>query len=147
MKLIPFDSDSANDYYHKHYNQIGGGDIRVFKGGRYQKGYGLGSIFGSLIKSALPIVKQGIKAIGKTALSSGLKVASDGLRGRNLKESFQEHVQDAGNELLHKSLGSLRRVSVGNNKKKRNKSRPARRISNLQTKRRKVSSSRSDIFS
>ena len=138
--LIPFDSDSANNHYHRHYDQVGAGsDIHIFTGRRFQKGYGLGAIFGNLIRSALPMVKQGMKAIGKTALHTGLKIANDGLSGRNIKQSFARNMNEAGQELLQKSVGALGSTNRNRkNKKKRKVTQQVRRVGTVKPKRRKV---------
>ena len=36
-----------------------------FRGALFQKGYGIGSVFSSLVKSITPLIKSGPKAIGK----------------------------------------------------------------------------------
>jgi hypothetical protein len=42
-------------------------------GGRYQRGHGLGSIFGGLFKAAMPLLKKGAKTLEREALKTGLK--------------------------------------------------------------------------
>lgn len=146
MHIIPFDAEAADNHYHQHYNQTGaGGGISVFRGGQYQRGYGIGSIFGSLIRSALPLVKQGVKALGKSALRTGLRVASDGLRGKNLRQSLKDNARVAGSELIRDSLDSMMR-SRGN-KRRRRAPRPVKCRANSKAKRRRLSAPLLDIFS
>jgi hypothetical protein len=61
------------DYY---IHQAGKG-YPVFAGRRYQRGHGLGSIFGGLFKAAMPLLKKGAKTLGREALKTGLNIAGD----------------------------------------------------------------------
>ena len=69
----------------------------VFAGGRVQRGHGLGSLFGGLIRSATPLIKSGAIALGKRALKTGLNVAGDVLCGQSMMGRlhvdlfFQDH--------------------------------------------------------
>ncbi|KAI0213906.1 hypothetical protein LSAT2_001010 [Lamellibrachia satsuma] len=45
-----------------------GGALPYFVGAREQRGHGLGSVFGSLLCSAMPFIKRGAVALGKRAL-------------------------------------------------------------------------------
>jgi hypothetical protein len=49
--------------YHKYYLNQAGRGYHVYVGKRYQRGHGLGSIFGSLFKSAFPLLKRGNKPL------------------------------------------------------------------------------------
>jgi hypothetical protein len=55
------------DYY---IHQAGKG-YPVFAGRRYQRGHGLGSIFGGLFKAAMPLLKKGAKTLEREALKTG----------------------------------------------------------------------------
>jgi hypothetical protein len=55
--------------YHEYYLNQAGRGYPVYVGTRYQRGHGLGSIFGSLFKSAVPLLKRGAKTLGREALS------------------------------------------------------------------------------
>jgi hypothetical protein len=46
----------------------------VFAGRRYQRGHGLGSIFGGLFKAAMPLLKKGAKTLEREALKTGLNM-------------------------------------------------------------------------
>ena len=80
------DSRSYEDYYVR---QVGGG-LPVFVGARVQRGHGLGSLFGGLIRSAMPLIKRGALALGKGALKTGLGVAGDVLSGQSIKSSEKD---------------------------------------------------------
>jgi hypothetical protein len=49
--------------YHEYYLNQAGRGYPVYVGKRYQRGHGLGSIFGSLFKSAFPLLKKGNKPL------------------------------------------------------------------------------------
>ena len=90
------DSQAYQNYY---LNQVGHG-LPYFNGARYQQGYGSGNIFGSIVKTVLPLVKSGSKAIGKQVFCSGVGFASDVLSGKNAKQSAIDRVKAAGSNLL-----------------------------------------------
>ena len=87
---------SYEDYYVR---QVGGA-LPVFVGGRVQRGHGLGSLFGGLIRSAVPLIKSGAIALWKRALKTGLNVAGDVLSGQSLKNSAKRRVKEAGKDLV-----------------------------------------------
>ena len=143
--LIPFDSTSTERAYNNHHEQptqIGGMHIPIYAGSKTQRGHGLGAIFGSLLKSALPMIKQGAMSLGKTALKTGLGVAHDALTKKNLKEAFRDNTQRAGSKLLQKAIKSYNKP---NKKKRQLTSNPTSRRTS-RGKRRKIQRSR-DIFS
>jgi hypothetical protein len=67
-----------------------GHGLPAFAGVRYQRGHGLGSIFGNIfskIRGALPWF---FKTVGKHALKTGVNVATDVLEGRKVVESLKD---------------------------------------------------------
>jgi hypothetical protein len=56
--MKPSHNPDAKAYHEYYLNQAGRG-YPVYVGTRYQRGHGLGSIFGSLLKSAVPLLKKG----------------------------------------------------------------------------------------
>ena len=129
--------------YEKYYlSQVGHG-MPYFSGASYQRGYGLGSIFNSIAKTVLPLIKSGAKAVGKEALKSGMAFASDVVAGKNVKQAAINRAKSAGSNLFQaakqKARSNLFRdprvVPV-----KRKKKNPAR----VQKKKRKK---HNDIFS
>ena len=48
-----------------------------------QRGYGLGGLLKGLFRAAVPLLKQGAKVVGRTALKTGAQVAGDVLQGQN----------------------------------------------------------------
>jgi len=91
----------------------------IYIGGKYQRGHGLGNIFGSLFRSALPMLKSVGKKIGKQALTSGARFASDIIGGDDFKTAAKRRAKEGG-------LSFLRDVAGGSGpppKKKQKKSR------------------------
>ena len=63
--------------YEDYYTRQVGGNLPFFVGARVQRGHGLGNLFGSLLRSAMPLIKRGAVALGKRALTTGMRVAGD----------------------------------------------------------------------
>ena len=72
-----------------------GGNLPAFHGARFQRGYGLGSIFRGLFRWAVPHLKQGAKMLGKKALQTGVNVAQDVLAGETLKTAVAKQGKKA----------------------------------------------------
>lgn len=98
-------------------------------GARYQRGRGLGALFGGLLRGFAPLAKMGfnagkkiinsdlVKNIGSTLADSGKKaitnIAADFLEGKNVSETAQHEL----NEAKRRIAGNLR--GSGRNKRKR----------------------------
>lgn len=122
IKEIANSPESDTDSYYEYFkDSIGKGNGKYFNGigevyrssSRYQKGYGLlgtsqsafrgeglGNILSSLWRVAFPMLKTGAKTLGSAALDVATNVASDALKGRDIKESAKEHLTTKGTELL-----------------------------------------------
>ena len=61
------------------------GNIAGYRGARFQRGYGIGGIFKSLARYAIPLFKQGAKVVGKRALQAATEVGQDVLQGKKCK--------------------------------------------------------------
>ena len=86
--------------YNDYYARQAGGALPYFAGAQYQRGHGLGSLFGGLLRSAMPLIKRGAVALGKGALKTGLRIAGDVLSGQNIKKAAKRRVTDAGRSML-----------------------------------------------
>ena len=64
-------------------------NIVGFRGGRMQRGYGIGGMFKSLARIAIPLVKRGAKAVGKRALKAATEVGQDMLEGKKCFEIIE----------------------------------------------------------
>ena len=77
-----------------------GGNLPAFHGAQFQQGYGLGSIFKSLFRWAMPHLTQGAKVLGKKALQTGAQVAQDVLEGNNVNTALAKRSKEAIGELV-----------------------------------------------
>jgi hypothetical protein len=71
-----------------------GGNTAGYRGARFQRGYGIGGIFKSLARYAIPLLKQGAKVVGKRALQAATEVGQDVLQGKNVKVYVKTHGGD-----------------------------------------------------
>ena len=83
-----------------------GGNLPAFHGARFQRGYGLGSIFRGLFRWAVPLLQQGAKMLGRKALQTGVSVAQDVLAGENVKTATKKRAKQALGLPSQKSLRS-----------------------------------------
>ena len=79
--------------YHDYYIHQAGKGYPVFAGRRYQRGHGLGSIFGGLFKAAMPLLKKGAKTLGREALKTGLNIVGYVEQGRNIEKAAKSRNQ------------------------------------------------------
>lgn len=126
----------------RHYassNQRGGaGAYPVFSGSRYQRGSGIGDIFGSVWRAAVPFLKRTAASAGRYALKSGQRLLEDIEQGKSLKEAAGARLAEAKQDALNKVLGQ----SGSGRKRRRKKQLGGRR----RVKRIVASSRRGDIF-
>ena len=71
-----------------------------FVGARYQRGHGLGSLFGGLLRSDMPLIKRGAVALGKGALKTGVRINDDVFSGQSINKATKRRVTDAGKNLM-----------------------------------------------
>ena len=86
--------------YEDYYTRQVGGNLPYFVGARVQRGHWLGNNFGSLLRSAMPLIKRGALALVKRALTTGMRMAGDVAAGQNLKQAVTRHAKEAGDKLL-----------------------------------------------
>ena len=82
-----------------------GGNIAGYRGARMQRGYGIGGIFKSLARYAIPLFKQGAKVVGKRALQAATEIGQDVLQGKNVRESVETHGGKVVKDFLSKEQG------------------------------------------
>lgn len=103
--------------YENYYAGQVGGSLPVFYGARMQRGHGLGSIFGGLFRSVLPLIKRFAPALGRKALQTGVHIARDvALEGQPFKQATKTRVLDAVQEGINKLGGG---EQSGSGKKRR----------------------------
>ena len=93
--------------YHDYYLHQAGKGYPVYAGRRYQRGDGLGSIFGGLIRAAAPLLKRGAKTLGRQALKTGLNIVGDVAEGKNFKQSAKSRLKSTGQALLQKAVRNV----------------------------------------
>ncbi len=91
------------DYY---LEQVGSG-LPAFTGARMQRGHGLGNIFSGLVRAVMPLVKSGVKALGKQGVQTGIQIAEDVLAGQKPKQAVKRRGKQAGMELVSSGLELL----------------------------------------
>ena len=79
--------------------QVGSGGA-AFAGARYQRGHGLGGIFGGLFRAATPMLKRGAIALGKQIIRSGGRVAA----GKNLKQVLRHRSRQGLGEIIDRAV-------------------------------------------
>ena len=109
-------ADSIADYY---LQQAGKGANFYYQGAPLQRGYGLGSIFSALFRSAVPLIKNGANAEGLQLMRSGADFANDLVQGIDLKTAARQRAREAGRSLTDKAATKLRSMLGGKNKRKR----------------------------
>ena len=126
--------------------------MAVFRGspwqaGHGQHGYGLGGLFRSIARVAMPAVKSGAKALGKIALNSGLNLLGDVISGKNVKEAAKTRALEAANTAKNKAVQRVQNFAqTGKGSKRitrRRPKKPTRRQPKRQpAKKRKASTTR-----
>jgi hypothetical protein len=97
----------------------------IHRGERYQRGRGIGALFSGFFRVLRPVLKMGLTAgkkfiqsdVGRQIKSSALEmgkdavknIASDILKGENLKESLNRELQSAKTKIADKIRGSGRK--------------------------------------
>lgn len=108
--------------FEDHYSAQSGNGMSHYQGVSFQKGYGLGSWFRRIFRTALPFLVKGTKTISKEALRTGSRVASDVLSGQNLKEAVKTRTKESGRNLAQKAVDRIQSmVGKGKYKRKRKK--------------------------
>ena len=103
--IVPYFPDESKEHYYNYYaNQVGNG-FGVFQGTPMHTGNGIGSLLRGLAKSTLPLLKAGGKLVGKQLLSTGLGIAEDVVRGKNIREAAKDNFKEGGKALLDDLVG------------------------------------------
>lgn len=97
-----------------------GSGLPYFSGTVYQRGNGLGSLFGSLIRGISPLIrrmptwiKTGAKMAGKQAMKSGVDILRDVASGENLSFAGKKRAREAGADFLEAASKRLRQSGEG----------------------------------
>jgi hypothetical protein len=94
---------------------VGGG----FKHARTQKGMGVGSFLSSLFRKIAPYLYRGAKAVGGELLSTGANLLRDRINNKDVKESFDTHFGNAGQNLSKDASSAVKSMlGLGYKRKK-----------------------------
>jgi hypothetical protein len=96
-----------------------GGNIAGYRCARFQRGYGIGGIFKSLARYAIPLFKQGAKIVGKRALQAATEVGQDVLQGKNVGESVKTHEGEIVKDFAEQGARTLLRQTGHGSKRRR----------------------------
>lgn len=95
--------------------------MMYYEGRRFQRGHGLGGLFRTIMRVAMPVIKRtavpllkragksALKAAGKEMLKTGADFAGDLMQGKSLKSSAKAR----GKQGLQNVLNSTRRAVLG----------------------------------
>ena len=92
--------------YNEYYACQAGGALPYYAGAQYQRGHGLGNLFGGLLRSAMPLIKsmplikRGAVALGRGALKTGVRTADDVMSGQSIKTATKRCLTDAGRSVM-----------------------------------------------
>lgn len=117
--MIRLDMDDPYLKYYTH--QAGSGVSNVYRGAEYQRGHGIGSFLGGLFRSVTPLLKSGVKALGKEALRSGLGFVSDMAYSVPAKESVRNRVKEMTGNLKRRADNKIESLMEGSGYKRRRK--------------------------
>jgi hypothetical protein len=121
---------SNGKYFQDYYLRKAGHGYPVITGGRFQRGHGMGSIFGGLFKAAMPLLKSGAKTLGRETLKTGLNIAGDVVQGKNLKQAAKTRLKTTGQRMLQRALAQSgppgERTIKRNARQKKNRRRQTR---------------------
>lgn len=88
--------------------QVGRGlPVFIGGGGGGLRGNGLSSVLGGLFRSAVPLLKQGGKALLREGGRTGLGLAQDFLAGKDLKTAAQTRAKQAGKRLFQQAVSQV----------------------------------------
>lgn len=124
--------NSFEDYYLR---QTGSG-LNYYQGAPFQKGYGFGGLFRSFFRAAVPLLRSGVKTVGKQLFHSGVDILNDLSRGQDIKTSAKNRFKEASHQLTDKAAAKIKTM-IGsgrrrNKKRKQSKKsiskRPAKKV-------------------
>jgi len=135
VQFLPNNDAVWLTYFSNQAKQVGGS---YYQGHNYQRGAGLGTIFSSLMRYALPFLKSAGKAVAKQGLQTGIDLAGDVLAGQNIKAATKRRVRTGARKLYKKAVNKLNQTGTGTRRRKRKRT-VTRKRGRKTIKRRKVS--------
>ena len=120
---------SVNDSKLYYLRNQSGGTLTGFRVARIQQGYGLGNFFKSIARFAIPLVKRGVKAVGKKVLETAMGVGQDMLAGKSAKQAVKIRGRQAVKDLTKQGINNIKyQVGGGRKRKQESQSGPAKRL-------------------
>jgi len=111
------------EIFRRHFKQQVGSAIPGFRGMRMQRGHGLGLLLGKLARSAIPLIKAGVKA----AAPHAKKVAKEALK------EVTPHLKKAGQQAVQSiTTKAVQKLANAGNKRPKQRKQPVRRKKNNQ---------------
>ena len=103
-----------NNPYIEYYTNQAGSGLAGFEGYRYQRGHGFfSSIFQNILK---PLGRY----LGRTALSTGVNIGNDYLKGENIKDSLNKNVKLTSKNMLGDAITRAQKFAqTGSGKSRR----------------------------
>ena len=96
-----------SNQYDQYYLGQAGGNLPVFAGSRVQRGHGIGGILSGLMRMAAPLMKSGMKSLGKQGMKTGLQIAGDVMTGKKPKQAVKRRAKQAGLDVTARALQQL----------------------------------------
>ena len=137
----------TNPYVRYYLDQQQGNGMPVFMGAPWMRGYGqvgfgLGGLFKSIARAVMPMVKVGAKALGKTALNTGVNVLNDVASGKDLKQAIKTRGKEALTDAKDKAINRLQTLAqTGSGKRTKKRSTSQTKKRKTAAKKRKASTS------
>jgi len=123
---------NMEDPYLKYYTQQAGAGIsNVYRGAAFQRGHGIGSFLGGLFRSVTPLIRSGIKAIGKEAMKSGVGFLDDMVYSVPIKDAFKKRAKEFTGGIKRKADDGIDDLMSGSGYKKRRKTVTVQSIAKL----------------
>lgn len=127
----------------KYYNyQVGGGGFgvrNVFIGSRFQRGHGIGSFLGGLMRTVLPYLKSGARFLGKEAFKAGINIIDDvENKGVGFREAVNTHSKESFKNIKRRASKTVGDYMNGDGYKRSNKKRKSQSVKVRSKKSKKV---------
>lgn len=134
--------------YDRYYVNQAGSGLPFYSGSRIQSGYGLGSILGGLLRSAVPLLKPALKTVGREVARSGVDVVKDVMQGQSLKQAAKRRLREGANRSLRAATGVILPSFVNANTPRKRKRRMEAPPPGIKRRRRQTSNVKvkRDIF-
>ena len=97
--------------YNSYYNLQAKGNIPVFSGRPYMRGYGFGSVFKKFFRWVVPVLKEHAlpiaKNIGKEALRTAANITTETLDGKSFQDSAKSNIKNSLRKVANQYGGKI----------------------------------------